>query len=246
MFTVPVTFASGMTTDPLVNTADATDLAASGPGQHRERVRQRRAQRGRDARGDEDRRRHDLHAGRHRDLFGHRRRTPAPPMPWTSPSPTRCPRASRLRANATCVANGTSSCGTVTGTTGQTSFGATGATRGRRRREHDRLHGAGRVRARHVDESAGQCGGCHRRSDRRHREWLRQRHAVVQRHAGAHQDRRQRDVHAGRHRDLHGDRREHGLVRRARRDRGRRACPPASRCRRMRPAPPTAHRVAAR
>ena len=32
-----------------------------------------------------------------------------------------------LAANATCVANGTSSCGTVTGTTGQTSFGATAA-----------------------------------------------------------------------------------------------------------------------
>ena len=32
-----------------------------------------------------------------------------------------------LNANATCVAGGTSSCGTVTGTTGQTSFGATTA-----------------------------------------------------------------------------------------------------------------------
>jgi uncharacterized repeat protein (TIGR01451 family) len=33
-----------------------------------------------------------------------------------------------LNANATCVASGASNCGTVTGTTGQTSFGTTGAT----------------------------------------------------------------------------------------------------------------------
>ena len=32
-----------------------------------------------------------------------------------------------LSANATCVANGSSNCGAVTGTTGQTSFGATAA-----------------------------------------------------------------------------------------------------------------------
>ena len=35
VFTVPVQFASGMTTDPLVNTATATDLAASGPAARR-------------------------------------------------------------------------------------------------------------------------------------------------------------------------------------------------------------------
>jgi uncharacterized repeat protein (TIGR01451 family) len=35
-----------------------------------------------------------------------------------------------LNANATCVASGTANCGAVTGTTGQTSFGTTGATVG--------------------------------------------------------------------------------------------------------------------
>ena len=48
-------------------------------------------------------------------------------MPSTSPSPIRFQPGVTLAANATCSANGTSSCGTVTGTTGQTTLGATGA-----------------------------------------------------------------------------------------------------------------------
>ena len=40
---------------------------------------------------------------------------------------TRFPPASSLSANATCAVTGTASCGTVTGNSGQTNVGTTGA-----------------------------------------------------------------------------------------------------------------------
>ena len=70
VFTVPVAFATGMTTNPLVNTATATDLGASGAGSTASGSDS-------DARSAsvtlsrcQDRRRVDLYAGRHGDLHG--------------------------------------------------------------------------------------------------------------------------------------------------------------------------------
>jgi len=126
VFTVPVAFAAGMTTDPLVNTATATDLAASGPGS---------AASG----SDSDARSADVTldviktdgattytpggTATYTITVGNTASTDALDVTVTDALPA----GVTLTANATCVANGTSTCGTVTGTTGQTSFGTTGA-----------------------------------------------------------------------------------------------------------------------
>ncbi len=126
VFTVPVTFGSGMTTDPLVNTADATDLAASGPGSN--------------ASGSDSDARSAAVTLAVTKADGATTYTPGGTATYSvtvgNAGTTDAldvtvvdalPAGVTLSANATCVANGTSSCGTVTGTTGQTSFGATGA-----------------------------------------------------------------------------------------------------------------------
>ena len=196
-----------MTTDPLVNTATATDLAASGPGST--------------ATGSDSDTRNAAVTLQVTKDDGATTYTPGGTATYTvtvaehghcrtrstSPSTDALPPGVTLTANATCAANGTSSCGTVTGTTGQTSFGTTGA----------RVDAGGAntivftfpvAFARgHVDQSAGQ----HRERDRRCRPG-RPRAASdsdtlsAERHAGGRQDRRQRDVHAGRHGDVHGHR----------------------------------------
>jgi len=126
VFTAPVAFASGMTTDPLVNTATATDLAASGPGST--------------ATGsDSDTRSAVVTLAVTKD-DGATTYTPGSTATYaitvqnTGTSDAldvtvadALPPGVTLAANATCSANGTSSCGTVTGTTGQTTVGATGA-----------------------------------------------------------------------------------------------------------------------
>ena len=126
VFTVPVAFASGMTTDPLVNTATASDLAASGPGSS--------------ASGSDSDARSAAVTLTVAKTDGATTYTPGGTATYTvivSNTGTTdaldvtvgdaLPASVTLTANATCVANGTSSCGTVTGTTGQASFGATGA-----------------------------------------------------------------------------------------------------------------------
>ena len=122
-FSAPVSFASGMLTNPLVNTATATDPASP----RGERLRQRRASR-----------RSRLAVTK---TDGSATYTPGGTATYTvtvtnaGPSNANSvtvsdplPAGVTLNANATCVASGTATCGTVTGTTGQTSFGTTGAT----------------------------------------------------------------------------------------------------------------------
>ena len=126
VFTVPVAFASSMITDPLVNAATVTDLGASGAGST--------------ATGSDS----DARAASVTLLVtktdGATTYTPGGTATYTVTVENTgtsdalditvtdaLPAGLTLTANAICVANGTSSCGTVTGTTGQTSFGTTGA-----------------------------------------------------------------------------------------------------------------------
>ena len=126
VFTAPVDFASGMTTDPLINTATATDLNASGPGSS--------------ANGSDS----DTRAAAVTLLVtktdGATTYTPGGTATYTITVENTgvtdasgvtvtdaLPAGVTLSANAICVANGASSCGTVTGTPGQTSFGTTTA-----------------------------------------------------------------------------------------------------------------------
>ena len=122
-FTVPVAFAPGMTADPLVNTATVTDLASGNTtsASHSDTLSDNVTL----AVSKED---------------GSAAYTPGGTLTYTitvadtglsdalnvtvaDPFPA----GMTLSANATCVANGTSSCGSVTGTTGQSAFGTTGA-----------------------------------------------------------------------------------------------------------------------
>ena len=126
VFTVPVAFAAGMSADPLVNTATATDVAS-----------------GASANGSDS----DALASNVvlavTKTDGSATYTPGGTATYTvtvtntglsdalnvtvsDPLPV----GVTLNGNAVCVAGGTSSCGTVTGTAGQTSFGATLATVG--------------------------------------------------------------------------------------------------------------------
>ena len=125
-FTVPVAFASSLTTDPLVNTATATDLDASGPGST--------------ATGSDSDTRSAAVTLLVTKTDGASTYTPGGTGTYTVTVENTgtsdalgvtvtdlLPVGLTLTANALCVANGTSSCGTVTGTTGQTSFGTTAA-----------------------------------------------------------------------------------------------------------------------
>ena len=126
VFTVPVAFASNLTTDPLVNTATATDLDASGPGST--------------ATGSDSDARSAAVTLQVTKTDGASTYTPGGTGTYTITVENTgttdalgvtlidlLPVGLTLTANALCVANGTSSCGTVTGTTGQTSFGTTAA-----------------------------------------------------------------------------------------------------------------------
>jgi uncharacterized repeat protein (TIGR01451 family) len=123
VFTVPVAFASGMTTNPLVNTATATDVAtgATASGSDSDTLAEQVT----------------LAVVK---TDGSLTYTPGGTATYTvtvthgglsdATNVTvsdALPAGVTLTANASCVANGSASCGTVTGTTGQTSFGATGA-----------------------------------------------------------------------------------------------------------------------
>ena len=124
VFTVPVAFATGMTTDPLVNTATATDLGASGPGSS--------------ASGSDSDTRSASVTLAVAKTDGASTYTPGGTATYAVTVANTglsdaldvtvtdaLPAGLTLAANATCVANGTSNCGTITGTTGQTAFGTT-------------------------------------------------------------------------------------------------------------------------
>jgi uncharacterized repeat protein (TIGR01451 family) len=123
VFTVPVAFATGMTTDPLINTATATDLAS-----------------GIAANGSDSDTLLATLVLAVTKTDGSAVYTPGGSATYTvtiaNSGPSDAldvtvndpfPPGVTLTANATCVASGTSSCGMVTGTPGQASFGATGA-----------------------------------------------------------------------------------------------------------------------
>ena len=171
-FTVPVAYASAMTTDPLVNTATATDPAEP----QRVRQRQQRAAAQGDAGGGQDRRQQHLYAGRHRDLRrdGDEHRA----------------ERRRQRHGHRRIAGGTHAHrgGHVHGQRRRD------VRHGHRRHRpdelrHDRrharcrrrrfagLHGAGRLRGRHDGQSARQYGHRDRRRDRCDRQRRRLRHA---------------------------------------------------------------------
>ena len=123
VFTVPVAFASGMTTNPLVNTATATDLAtnATASGSDSDALAEQVT----------------LSVVK---TDGSLTYTPGGSATYTitvthgglsdATNVTvsdALPPGVVLTANATCVATGNASCGTVTGLAGQTSLGTTGA-----------------------------------------------------------------------------------------------------------------------
>ena len=126
VFTLPVAFASSMTTDPLVNTATATDLGASGPGST--------------ATGSDSDARSAAVTLLVTKTDGATTYTPGGTAVYAVTVENTgstdaldvavtdaLPPGLTLTANAICVANGSSSCGAVTGANGQTSFGTTGA-----------------------------------------------------------------------------------------------------------------------
>ncbi len=124
VFTVPVAFDAAMTTDPLDNTATATDLLSGAAGSGTDS----------DARSPQV----SLAVAK---TDGSLTYTPGGTATYTitvtdggltdalnASVADALPTGVTLAADVTCVAAGGASCGTVTGTTGQTSFSASGAT----------------------------------------------------------------------------------------------------------------------
>jgi uncharacterized repeat protein (TIGR01451 family) len=123
VFTVPVAFAASLATTPLVNTAQATDVASGATGS-----------------GSDSNARAPAVTLAVTKSDGSATYVPGGSATYTivvtstglsdaldvSVSDS-LPAGVTLSANASCVAAGLALCGTVTGTTGQTSFGATGA-----------------------------------------------------------------------------------------------------------------------
>ena len=199
VFTAPVAFAAAMTTDPLDNTATATDLLSGATGSGT----------------DSDARSPQVSLAVTK-TDGSATYTPGGTATYTvtvtdngltdalnvSVADT-LPAGVTLTADVTCVAAGGASCGTVTGTTGQTSFSAIGATI---------VAGGGSslvftVPVAFASDLAGQSAG--QRRDRegpgvgRERQRLGQQRACRAGGAHGHQDRRQRDVYAWWQRDVY-------------------------------------------
>ena len=123
VFTVPVAFAAGMTTNPLINTATATDVAsgitANGSDSDTLSANVTLAVTKTDGSATY------TPGGTATYMVTVANTGQSDALNVTVADPL--PAGVTLSANATCLAGGTSSCGTVTGTTGQTSFGATAA-----------------------------------------------------------------------------------------------------------------------
>ena len=124
VFTVPVAFAAGMTTDPLVNVATATDVpsGAAGSGSDSDA----RAAQVTLAVSKTDGSPTYVPGGTatYTIVVGNTGASDALNVTVADPLPA----GVTLTGAATCVAAGTATCGTVTGSAGQGSFGATGAT----------------------------------------------------------------------------------------------------------------------
>ena len=125
-FTVPVSFAAGMVTNPLVNTATATDPAS--PPATGSDSDARAAVGG--ARGQQDRWQRDVHAGWHGDVHGRRDERRAVEREQRDGLRSAARRRDTERKRNLCRRAAQRTAATVTGTTGQTSFGTTGATVG--------------------------------------------------------------------------------------------------------------------
>ncbi len=123
VFTVPVAFSAAMTTDPLVNTASATDVPTGATASGSDADALSAAVTLAVAKTDGGATYTPGGTATYAVTISNTGLTDALNVTVSDPLPA----GLTLSANATCVANGTSSCGTVTGTTGQTSFGATGA-----------------------------------------------------------------------------------------------------------------------
>jgi len=123
VFTVPAAFASGMSTNPLVNTATATDIAsgATASGSDSDTLGSNVTLAV--AKTDGSATYTPGGTATYTVTVQNTGVSDALSVTVTDPLPA----GVTLNANAVCVANGSSSCGTITGTTGQTSFGATAA-----------------------------------------------------------------------------------------------------------------------
>jgi uncharacterized repeat protein (TIGR01451 family) len=123
IFTVPVTFASGMTANPLVNTATATDAAtgASASGSDTDALAPLVSLAV--VKSDGSSTYTPGGSATYTVTVTHGGVSDATNVTINDPLPA----GVTLSGNVSCVANGGASCGTVSGSAGQTSFGATGA-----------------------------------------------------------------------------------------------------------------------
>ena len=121
VFTVPVVFAAGMTTDPLVNTATATDVASGNTDSGSDSDALLAAVTLAVTKTDGSATYTPGGTATYTVTVANTGLSDALDVTVTDPLPL----GVTLSANATCVAGGSSSCGTVTGTTGQVAFGTT-------------------------------------------------------------------------------------------------------------------------
>ena len=123
VFTVPVAFASGMTANPLVNTATATDLATGATGSDSDSDTLSPQVTLAVAKTDGSSTYSPGGTGTYTVTVTHGGLSDATNVTVSDALPA----GVTLTASASCVANGSASCGTITGLAGQTSFGTTGA-----------------------------------------------------------------------------------------------------------------------
>jgi len=123
IFTVPVAFAAGLATDPLVNTATATDLPTGATGSGQDSNARAANVTLVVAKTDNASSYTPGGTGTYVVTITNTGVSDALAVTVNDPLPT----GVTLTATATCVANGIATCGTVTGSIGQGTFGVTGA-----------------------------------------------------------------------------------------------------------------------
>ena len=229
VFTVPVAFAAGLSTDPLVNTATATDgpSGATGSGSDSDA----RAAQVTLTVGKTDNSATYTPGGTGTYVVTVRNTGASDALNVTVNDAL--PVGVTLNGTVTCAANGVATCGTVTGTAGQTNFGTTGAGIGAGTGNSLVFTVPVAFAANLTDNPLRQHGDRHRPCIRRDGQRVRQRHARRKCRLVITKIRRQRDVHAGRQRGLH----DHGpqlrrLRRRQRDDRRCAACRRRADCKR--------------